>query len=285
MNQDNNDRLREWRNKFTELEIDSPLSHPLYFKRELHIGEDAYQWLRMKKTILTAGRLAVAALPPVAATFFPATGIMAALGLGAAATPVGWVVLTAVLSGVAWTVIARKFDDLGTQLVDEIPKFINTPLDLLAVSIFDLLSPMFVKLAYVDGEFDELERKTIIYYFVECWGYNEKFARVGVDISASALTFSEAISDFIEFIQSHPDCNANIISQNVMAFLQEVAEASNGVVDRERHALLEAESAFAELQKSKGHQVAEKVGQAGKKMVSQVGGGAKGLFKSRGPRS
>ena len=47
MNQDNNDRLREWHDKFAELKIDSPLSHPLRFKRELHIGADAYKSLRI----------------------------------------------------------------------------------------------------------------------------------------------------------------------------------------------------------------------------------------------
>ena len=253
MNQENNDRLREWHDKFAGLNIDSPLSSPLDFKKELHIGEKAYGSLVLKKHVLTAVRFAggaatgsaVAGSGAVATTFFPATGIMAALGLGAAVTPIGWIVLTAVLSGVAWTVIAKKFDDFGARRVDEIPKFINTPLDLLAISIFDLLSPMFVKLASVDGEFDRLERNTIVDYFVECWGFDEGFVRVGVDMAnESALTFSEVIIDFVEFIQSNPDCNATIISHNVMAFLREIAEVSNGVVDREHRALLEAESAF-----------------------------------------
>ena len=301
MTQDNNDRLQKWRDKFAELEIDSPLSHPLYFKRELHIGEDAYRSLRIRKILLTGGRFVsaagvggmVAGSSAVATTFFPATGIMAAVGLGAAVTPVGVIVLAAVLSGVAWTAIAKRFDDFGTRYVDEIPKFINTPLDLLAVSIFDLLSPMFVKLASVDGDFDELERNTIVDYFVEDWGYNKKFVKVGIDMaSESALTFDEVIGGFVEFIRANPDCNAKVVSQNVMAFLQEVADASNGVVDREQRALLAAESAFAELQESRVHQVGEQVGERVGRGVRKVGGKAKqvgeevkGLFKSHAPRS
>ncbi len=268
MERSSNGRLNEWRDKFAELEIDSPLSHPLYFKKELHIGEDAYWSLRTKKKVLMGARFgaaagiggAVASSGAVATTFFPATGIMAVLGLGAAVTPVGWIVLSAVLSGVAWTVIAKRFDDFGARRVDEIPKFISTPLDLLAISIFDLLSPMFVKLASVDGEFDELERNAIVSYFVENWGYEEKFVRVSIDMtSESALTFSEVISNFVEFIRSNPDCNAMIVSQNVIAFLQEVAEVSNGIVDREHRALLEAERAFAEWQTPKGYRVGERV--------------------------
>ena len=301
MNQDNNDRLQKWHDKFAALEIDSPLSHPLYFKKELHIGADTYSTLRTKKNLLlgvySAGAAVigstVAGSGAVATTFFPATGIMAAVGLGAAVTPVGVIVLTAVLSGVAWATIAKRFDDFGKHRVDEIPKFINTPLDLLAVSIFDLLSPMFVKLASVDGDFDELERNAIVNYFVEDWGYDEKFVKVGIDMaSESALTFDEVISSFVEFIRSNPDCNAKVVSQNVMAFLQEVAEVSNGVVDREQRALLETESAFAELQKSRVHLVGEQVvEQAGREVkkagrkAKQVGEGVKGLFKSFVPRS
>ncbi|MXZ26595.1 MAG: hypothetical protein F4Y80_17385 [Caldilineaceae bacterium SB0665_bin_21] len=301
MIQDNNDRLQKWHARFSELDIDSPLSHPLYFKKELHIGEGAYKSLRIRKNLLTVVRFAgaagtggaVAGSGAVATTFFPATGIMAAVGLGAAVTPVGVIVLAAVLSGVAWTVIAKRFDDFGTRRVDEIPKFISTPLDLLAISIFDLLSPMFVKLASVDGDFDELERNTIVNYFVEDWGYDEKFVKVGIDMaSESEHTFGEVISSFVEFILSNPDCNAKVVSQNVMVFLQEVAEASNGVVDREQRALLEAKSAFAELQESRvrqvGEQAVEQVGREVKKAgrnAKQVGEGVKGLFKSLTPRS
>ena len=301
MNQDNKDRLQKWHDKFAELDIDSPLSHPLYFKRELHIGEDAYRSLKIKKGLLKVVRFAgaagtggaVASSGAVATTFFPATGIMAAVGLGAAVTPVGVIVLAAVLSGVAWTVIAKRFDDFGTRRVDEIPKFINAPLDLLAISIFDLLSPMVVKLASVDGDFDELERDTIVEYFVDEWGYDENFVKIGIDMaSESALTFGEVIGNFVEFMRSNPDCNAKVVSQNVMAFLQEVAEASNGVVEREQRALLETESAFAELQKSRVHHVAEQVvEQAGKEVTKagekakQVGEGVKGLFKSLKPLS
>lgn len=301
MTQDNSDRLQKWHDKFAELEIDSPLSHPLYFKKELYIGEGAYRSLRIRRILLKGGRFAgaagiggaVAGSGAVATTFFPATGIMAAVGLGAAVTPVGVIVLAAVLSGVAWTAIAKQFDDFGTRRVDEIPIFINTPLDLLAVGIFDLLSPMFVKLASVDGDFDEQERNTIVNYFVEDWGYDEKFVKVGIDMAdESALTFDEFIDSFVEFIRSNPDCNAKVVSQNIMAFLQEVAEASNGVVDREQRALLAAESAFAELQKSRVRQVSEQVGeQVGKGVrktggkAKQVGEGVKGLFKSYATRS
>lgn len=79
MTQDNNDRLQKWHDKFAELEIDSPLSHPLYFKKELHIGEGAYRSLRIRRILLKGGRFAgaagiggaVAGSSAVATTFSP----------------------------------------------------------------------------------------------------------------------------------------------------------------------------------------------------------------------
>lgn len=132
------DRLRRWHDRLADLGIDSPLSHPLCFKKELHIGAAAYRSLTIKKRVLALVRpigaagvgASVAGSSAVATTFFPA-GILGALGLATAATPIGWVIGTAVFSGAAWTFVSRKLDDLSSNRVVEIPKFINTPLDLL----------------------------------------------------------------------------------------------------------------------------------------------------------
>ena len=247
-----NARLQSWHDLFAELEIDSPLSHPLCFKKELHIGEKAYKSLRIKKRVFellkplgAAGVGAtVAGSSAVATTFFPA-GILGALGLATAVTPIGWVIGTAVFSGAAWAVISRKLDGLSSSRVVEIPKFINTPLDLLAVSIFDLICSLAVKLAAIDGEFHERERVRIARYFVGTWGYDERFVKLAVDmVNESDLGFSDLVKNLVEFMRSNQDCNAPAISENVLAFLHEVAEASDGIGASERHALLEAEKAF-----------------------------------------
>ena len=187
----------------------------------------------------------VAGSSAVATTFFPA-GILGALGLATAATPIGWVIGTAVFSGAAWTLISGKLDSLSSNRVVEIPKFINTPLDLLAVSIFDLVCSLAVRLAAIDGEFHERERVRIVRYFVDTWGYDERFVKLAIDMAnESDLGFKDLVKNLVDFTRSNPDCNAPAISQNVLGFLQEVAEASDGIRASERHALLEAEKAFS----------------------------------------
>lgn len=84
------------------------VAEPLKFKAKLAIGEDAFASLQTARlvgdlwqvgTAATAGGLA-ASSSAVAGTFFGG-GWLAALGIGAAATPVGWVVGAAVASGAA----------------------------------------------------------------------------------------------------------------------------------------------------------------------------------------
>ena len=52
MSRDDLDRLRSWQPRFSELGIDAPLSHPDNFKKALHIGEDAYKSLTIKRRSL-----------------------------------------------------------------------------------------------------------------------------------------------------------------------------------------------------------------------------------------
>lgn len=252
MSRDDPNRLRSWQDRFSELGIDAPLSHPACFKQALHIGEDAYKSLTIKRKSLrllgplgAAGAGAAVASSPVVATTFFGGGILVWLGIATAATPIGWVIASAVLSGTAWAGITRMLDDLSSKRVDQVPRFINTPLDLLAVSIFDLICPLAVKLAAVDGEIDEQERAEIVRYFVATWGYDEGFVKVAVDmVSECEYTFDDLVRNLVKFTRSNPDCDAQAISQNVLAFLNDVAEASNGTGRSERNALLEAEQAF-----------------------------------------
>ena len=259
MSRDDSDRLRSWHDRFSELGIDAPLSHPDCFKKALHIGEDAYTSLKIKRLSLkvlgplgAAGTgAAVANSTLVATTFFSgsgiASGVLGLFGFATAATPIGWVIATAALSGTAWAGIQRKLDDASARRVDQIPKFINTPLDLLAVSIFDLICPLAVKLAAVDGEIHEQERAEIVQYFVGTWGYDEAFVKVAVDmVRECEYTFDDLVRNLVKFTQSSPDCDAKAISRNVLAFLNEVAEANNGIGESERDALLEAEKAFTQ---------------------------------------
>jgi hypothetical protein len=161
-------------------DVDQVVAESLRFKAKLAIGENAYTSLRMVNrarelwdVVGAAGTgAAVAKSTLVASTFFAPTGLLGALGIGAAATPIGWVAFAALASGGACYGVYRWLGDSKGSRVIEIPKFLNTPLDTLGLALFDLIAPLALRLAAVDGEIESAERTALVEHLVVHPGKN-----------------------------------------------------------------------------------------------------------------
>ena len=234
----------------TEMEgVERVIENPLNFKSKLGIGEDAFAALRTKKLVGegvrildTAGAFgvgaAIASSSTVATTFFAPTGFLAALGIGAAAvTPIGWVIAAGVASTAGYYGISRYLRSGREDRVDIIPKWINTPLDALAVDLFGFFAPLGVKAAaVVDGRMEERERLYIESYFVREWGYSEKFVQAAlpkIDSNLEIFNAVDLVNNLIEFQKGNPDCNYDFMSENLVAFLKEVTRADERLDDSE----------------------------------------------------
>jgi hypothetical protein len=146
--------------------VESIIEQPLKFKAKLAIGEDAYSSLRVKNKVVefwdalgvatTAATIANSSA--VASAFFAPSGLLAAIGIGTAVTPIGWVIAAGVVTGGAWVGITRYVKNITPSRVTVIPDFINTPMDVLALALFDLITPLVLKVAIVDGEIHSSER-------------------------------------------------------------------------------------------------------------------------------
>ncbi|MDH5423746.1 MAG: TerB family tellurite resistance protein [Gammaproteobacteria bacterium] len=238
--------------------IETVITEPLRFKAKLAIGEDAYTSLRVKNKVidawdaLGAGATAVtiAKSSVVASTFFAPSGILAAIGIGTAVTPVGWVVAAGVVSVGAWVGVTRFIKDQTNDRVIVIPEFINTPMDFLALALFDFISPLALKMSEVDGCIDPSERQIIYNYFVKEWGYDPEFVEKGMAYTEDKLSdFSiEALArGLAEFKKQNPDCNYASMSRDILKLLNELME-SDGIIDkREERVLAVVESIFSEV--------------------------------------
>ncbi len=238
-------------------DVERVISDEMKFKMKLAIGENAYTSLRNANAALkywdlygvVGGSAAAAAAPIVATTFFAPTGILGLLGLATAATPIGWVVAAGVLGGGAWYGLMRGLSGATESRVDVIPKFINTPIDVIATTLFGLMVPLALKVAAADGCVSDAERAGIRDYFVKQWGFDLKFVEAGLQLmepKLSELKISEVAEKLVEYKKSNPDCNYEVMKQDLLAFLQDVME-SDGVIDeREELVLDKVRSIFAE---------------------------------------
>tara|TARA_R110002072_G_scaffold3149_7_gene23526 strand:- start:14740 stop:15582 length:843 start_codon:yes stop_codon:yes gene_type:complete len=238
--------------------IESVVSEPLKFKAKLAIGEEAYTSLRLKNTAndiwdvagVATVTASVAKSAAVASTFFTPTGILAFLGVGTAVTPVGWVIAASVLASGAWFGITRHLKSVSSGKVTTIPTFINTPMDVIALGLFDLIAPLALKIADVDGHIHEKERELIISYFVNEWGYDSNFVNQGITFTESKLSefkIKEVAKVLAEFKKANPDCNYKTMTQETLSFLKEIIEVDGKIDEREEMAVEKVEAIFEEI--------------------------------------
>ena len=228
--------------------VERVIDHPKVFKSKLGIGADAFASLRKKKLVGegvrildTAGAFgvgaAVASSSAVAATFFTPTGLLAALGIGAAAaTPIGWVIAAGVASTAGYYGISRYLRSGREDRVEVVPKWINTPLDALAVVMFDFFALLGLKAAHADGLVTDSERQCIENYFVSEWGYSPEFVRKALpdaECNLESLRVVELVNNMIEYQIGNPDCNYDALSKELTGFLKEVTRADGELHDQE----------------------------------------------------
>jgi tellurite resistance protein len=224
--------------------VDRVVADPVRFKLRLGIGEDAYTSLRLKNNVLKVWDIgswggtgaAVASSKVVASTFFAPTGFMALIGLGTAATPVGWVVAAAVTSAGAYYGVTRLFGRYAGSRVDTIPKFINTPIDVLGAALLDLMGGLAIRVAAIDGYIDNREIETIVDHFVADWGMDRDYVEQALSVfqaNIAKATIKELAGELAKFMTANPDCNATAMSATLTAFLRDIATADGRIDERE----------------------------------------------------
>lgn len=230
------------------------VAEPLKFKARLAIGEDAFASLQTARlvgdlwqvgTAATAGGLA-ASSSAVATTFFGG-GWLAALGIGAAATPVGWVVGAAVASGAACYGVLRLYRGYEGTRIQKVPAFINTPIDVLGAALFDLMASLAIRVAREAEEVDDAERAAIADYFIAEWGFDPSYVMAALPViesSAEGRTVDEIAEALAIYKRDNPDCNFDTLKADLLAFLTEIAAADGVLHDAELAAIARTDRIF-----------------------------------------
>lgn len=272
------------------------------FKIKLGIGEDAYTSLRIKNWLDTVSQAkdAVGVGSVGAATvagLFPTAGALTKFGiaLGVASAPVSAPVVmlaaagAALVSGGAYFGAMRLMSSTGSSRVETIPKFINTPIDLLGATIFDVMAGLAVKVAEFSGPVDDAERAAIIAYFDEEWGISPDYtcrALPLIEQQVRSVPLKEMVRTLAEQQMDNPDCNPAAMQKAMRQFLEEISHADGMLDEREELAIEVVEREMA-AHLSTTAQVSRNAGKyaARAAAVAQGGGvalagGAQSAFRS-----
>jgi len=210
------------------------VAEPLRFKAKLAIGENAYASLRMINRTREVWDVLGAA---GAGAALVKSGV---LGIGAATTPIGWVALAALASGGACYGLYRWLGDTKGERVIEIPRFLNTPLDTLGLALFDLIAPLALRLAAVDGAIEPAERQALVQHLVDDWGLDDGFvtqaiARIEPGVIQGSV--EEMAAELSAFLHANPDCNHRAIATDLGEFLRRLLAAGGPLTEAEEAAL------------------------------------------------
>lgn len=213
--------------------VDAVVAEPLRFKARLAIGENAYASLRVVNRMRELWDVLGAA---GAGAALAKSGLLA----GGAATPIGWVALAALASGGACYGLYRLLGHTKGERVIEIPKYLNTPLDTLGLALFDLLAPLALRLAAVDGQVPAAARQRLQAHLVDDWGLSAGFVEQAVAlVEADALRGSpeDMALELSQFLHASPDCNHAAIAADTTAFLRQLLESDGALDDGQAAAL------------------------------------------------
>ena len=227
---------------------ESVVTEPIKFKAKLGIGDKAYVLLRAREHMTTfsealgVGTVAssVAASSMVATTFFPSSGMVASalsvVGISTSVTPIGWIVAAGVASGAAYVGASRFFERSKDKHLIVVPKYINTPLDILAVALIEMMLPVSLKLAKADGLISDKERDAIVGFFQGQWGYSGTFVRrllAEYEAQLESVSYSKLAQSLSAYCSDSKDCDQKTIIEDFISHLNEVIEADGVISENE----------------------------------------------------
>ncbi len=233
---------------------DTILANEEIFLEHLGVGDDACRFLKSGENLelflgtvgAASGGMIIASSSVVATTFFPSSGVLAWLGLGAAATtPIGWMLAAGALTGGVYYGFRWMLVKVRKNSRVERARYINTPLDVIANQLLGLMLPLSIWIAKSDDEdISGEEQEGIVSYYSDEWGYNAHFVERAIEQcmgNVSGNTARKLAKSLSDYCAGNPDCNKERIIEFLVGHLREFVATEGNHASRERKSLAVSE--------------------------------------------
>lgn len=286
-------------------QVEMVVEDSIRFRLKLGIGEDAYISQRLRNlfdifldandayALGTTGAGIAAQMFPVAKVglLAKAAGIVGIATTAPATAPLALVAMAAagIASGGVYFGAMRVIKGGTSRQVETIPKFINTPIDILGATLFDMIAGLALKVASFSGPVDDSEREAVVNYFSEEWGISTDYARKALpllELQIRDQSLKAMAKSLADFQLDNPDCEPDAMRKVIKDFLVEIAEADGEHDEAETLAIDAVEREFAAALSTqakltrKAGQYSSKATDMAKSGGSAVSAGARTAFQS-----
>jgi len=223
----------------SDRDVEKIVEFPLIFKSKLGLNDKAYEFLSNAKTLEKFLTMILSGLGGGFGgliAWFLTLGIWGQiLFLVSLVNPYTWIMIGAGLGVGSFYCLKKIIDIADDNFMTKVPKNITSPIDLLGLSVVDVLCIPAVKIAMCDGDYADCEKEMITNYFTKEWGINkvyiEKYQKV-VSLNITNMDYNYA--KMTEQAKKHKDfklVDMKELSSELLRFLKEVA-SSDGKISK-----------------------------------------------------
>jgi len=236
--------------------IQSIIDDDFQFKKKLNIGDEHFTYLNNAKNLMDfgeslAGGTAIGFLTYSSwfASHAVAIKVLAFIPVLSVSPPIAFIVGSGILGATGFFGFKKAKDALlkksENELMTKVPKYLNTPLDLLGLSLASLMMPVSVKMGQADGELCVVERAQILKYFTDEWGYNSEFIEKLLQAQESKMesfSYKEYAKTLKAVCKKTSEFKLSQVSDEILNFQREII-----LMDGEIHPEEEKELATLKL--------------------------------------
>lgn len=212
------------------------------FKHKLQLGDDAYKNLKTAKKFKDLTGALIVGVGAFCASYLvwriylagTLSNLASDVGFGSG-PPYGRFFFFGVCFFFLTIFVKKLFKKADEKTMHKIPKFLDTPLNIVALTLSEIFIVPAIKIATVDGVFSKEEEDYIKSYFVNDWGFNKKFIDNCVESGRKKIgcNYDDYVKSLQNICSNSKELKFKTIANELISFLDNIIKSDAKVTPEE----------------------------------------------------